>query len=77
MLFRSNLDARRVWLWQGRDLDLVPKASNSSIETMICGWAEIDGAPVDVLPAKDGTPSKLRRTITFQDLTPKEPAAQK
>jgi transglutaminase-like putative cysteine protease len=73
----GNLDARRVWLWQGRDLDLVPKASNTAIETMICGWAEIDGVPVDVLPAADGSPSKLRRTIRFQDLTPKDPAAPK
>ncbi len=64
------LDARRVWLWQGRGLELVPKQNGAPIETMSCGWAEIDGVPVDVLPAEDGTPSKLSRSIRFQDLTP-------
>lgn len=64
------LDARRVWLWQGRALELVPRQSGAPIDTMSCGWAEIDGKPVDVLPAADGTPSKLSRKILFQDLTP-------
>lgn len=68
----GTLDARRVWLWEGRGLDLVPKQNAAPIETMSCGWAEIDGVPVDVLPAADGTPSKLTRTITFRDLTPAE-----
>jgi hypothetical protein len=72
----GTLDARRVWLWRGRDLELVPKQNGAPIQTMSCGWAEIDGVPVDVLPAKDGTPSKLRRTIRFQDLTAKETAKQ-
>lgn len=70
----GHLDARRVWLWQGRGLELTPKQASGPIETMSCGWAEIDGQAVDVLPAKDGTPSKLRRTILFQDLTPKTAA---
>jgi hypothetical protein len=70
----GTLDARRVWLWQGRSLDLVPKQSGGPIETMLCGWAEIDGEPVDVLPAADGTPSKLRRTIRFKELTQKDVA---
>ena len=70
------LDARRVWLWQGRGLDLVPKQNGEPIQTMLCGWAEIDGKPVDVLPAADGSPSKLRRTIRFKELTPKEAGKQ-
>ncbi len=72
----GTLDARRVWLWQGRGLELVPRQKGPPIETMSAGWAEIDGMPVDVLPAEDGSPSKLRRTITFQDLTPKSEAKQ-
>lgn len=72
----GTLDARRVWLWRGRDLELVPKQNGAPIQTMLCGWAEIDGKPVDVLPAKDGTPSKLRRTIKFQDLTAQQTAKQ-
>jgi hypothetical protein len=73
----GTLDARRVWLWEGRGFDLVPKQTGGPIRTMTCGWADIDGAVVDVLPAKDGSPSKLTRTITFQDLTPKEATAAK
>ncbi len=71
--FYGTLDARRVWLWQGRDLELVPRQSGPPIETMSCGWAEIDGVPVDVLPAPNGAPSKLTRSIHFVDCTP--PAA--
>jgi hypothetical protein len=70
----GTLDARRVWLWQGRSLELVPRQSGAPIDTMSCGWAEIDGKPVNVLPEADGTPSKLSRTITFQDLTPETAA---
>ena len=69
----GTLDARRVWLWQGRSLELTPRQAAAPIETMSAGWAEIDGKPVDVLPAADGTPSKLARTIHFQELTA-EPA---
>jgi hypothetical protein len=65
----GTLDARRVWLWRGRDLELTPHQSGGAIQTMSCGWAEIDGEPVDVLPAADGSPSKLRRTINFEELT--------
>jgi transglutaminase-like putative cysteine protease len=73
----GTLDARRVWLWEGRALELIPRQAGAPIQTMLCGWAEIDGTPVDVLPAADGTPSKISRTIRFQDLTPKEPTAAK
>ena len=73
----GTLDARRVWLWEGRGLELVPKQASAPIETMSCGWAEIDGVAVDVLPASDGSPSKLSRTISFKDLTPKEAAPAK
>lgn len=64
----GTLDAKRIWLWQGRGLELSPPQSGGPIATMLVGWAEIDGAPVDVLPAADGTPSKLVRTIQFEEL---------
>lgn len=64
----AALSATRVWLWQGRSFDLTPAAATDCIDTMICGWAEIDGKPVDVLPAADGSPSKLTRTVTFEVL---------
>jgi transglutaminase-like putative cysteine protease len=65
----GKLDARRVWLWEGRGFNLAPAQGSPPIQTMHSGWAEIDGVAVDVLPAADGTPSKLRRSITFHDLT--------
>ncbi|MFN0009869.1 MAG: transglutaminase-like domain-containing protein [Planctomycetota bacterium] len=72
----GTLDARRVWLWHGRGLELTPKQRSAPIQTMSCGWAEIDGEAVDVLPSKDGKPSKLTRTILFQELTPKVASAK-
>jgi hypothetical protein len=64
----GTLDAKRVWLWQGRQLELSPPQSGGPIGTMLVGWAEIDGVAVDVLPADDGTPSKLARTIQFEEV---------
>ncbi|HMN97329.1 MAG TPA: transglutaminase-like domain-containing protein [Phycisphaerales bacterium] len=65
----GRVDARRVWLWEGRGYDLVPKQAGPPIQTMHSGWAEIDGVAVDPLPKEDGTPSRLRRTVRFADVT--------
>jgi len=62
----ESLSATRVWLWEGRSFDLTPKNASGPVDTMLCGWAEIDGKPVDVLPAEDGTPSKLTRKVKFE-----------
>lgn len=64
----GSLSAGRVWLWSGRSFELSPKSSQGAIDTMTCGWAEIDGSPVDPLPAADGTPPQLTRTIRFDIL---------
>jgi transglutaminase-like putative cysteine protease len=61
----GTLDDRRVWLWEGRGHTLDPAQTGPPIQTMIVGYAEIDGQPVDPLPAADGTPSKLARRISF------------
>ncbi len=61
----GTLDDRRLWLWEGRGHTLAPAQTGPPIQTMIVGYAEIDGQPVDPLPAADGTPSKLSRRITF------------
>lgn len=61
----GSLSATRVWLWEGRSFELSPPAAQGRIDTMICGWAEVDGKPVDPLPAADGAPSKLARTVRF------------
>jgi transglutaminase-like putative cysteine protease len=71
----GTLDDRRVWLWEGRGFTLAPAQTGGPIQTMIVGYAEIDGTPVDPLPAPDGTPSKLERRITFSVLDPKAQAS--
>jgi len=65
----GSLSAGRVWLWSGRSFELTPKSSAGPIHTMTCGWAEIDGTPVDPLPAADGTPPQLTRSIRFEILS--------
>ncbi len=61
----GSLSATRVWLWQGRSFELSPPAAQGRIDTMICGWAEVDGKPVDPLPSADGTRSRLARSVRF------------
>lgn len=61
----GTLDDRRVWLWEGRGHILEPAQTGGPIQTMIVGYAEIDGKAVDPLPAASGTPSALERRITF------------
>jgi len=65
----ASLSAERVWLWQGRSFQLNPTTSAGRVDTMTCGWAEIDGKAVDPLPSADGkTPAQLRRTVSFEIL---------
>lgn len=74
----GSLSAGRVWLWSGRSYELSPKSSAGPIHTMTCGWAEIDGKPVDVLPAADGTPPQMTRTIDFKVVArERDPSAPK
>jgi len=62
----GSLSATKVWLWEGRSFELTPTTSAGRVHTMICGFAEVDGKPVDVLQSHDGSkPSNLRRTIKF------------
>ncbi|MBL9150211.1 MAG: transglutaminase domain-containing protein [Phycisphaerae bacterium] len=61
----GSLSDTKLWLWSGRSFELTPAAKAGRIDTMISGWAEIDGVAVDPLPAKDGSPSKLGRTVQF------------
>ncbi len=65
-----RLDDRRVWCSSGRDFDLVPKQNGPKINTMIIGYAEIDGRPVPLLPSADGKPSPLSRTVQFTERKP-------
>ncbi len=74
----ASLSSTRVSLWEGRNFQLTPPAAAGAINVMFGGWAELDGKPVDTLPAPDGTPSKLGRSVQFEVLsttrTPATPA---
>ncbi|MDF1814939.1 MAG: transglutaminase domain-containing protein [Verrucomicrobiales bacterium] len=69
----SSLSPYRVWLWEGRSFELTPEAAAGPIDTMTCGWAEIDGKPVNPLPFLDGSPSNLTRTVSYKILTHNRP----
>ncbi|MEC5127108.1 transglutaminase domain-containing protein [Verrucomicrobiales bacterium BCK34] len=69
----SSLGPYRVWLWRGRSFELSPKAASGPIDTMLCGWAEIDGKGIDPLPGDDGTPPQLTRTVSFEVLRHQRP----
>ena len=71
----GSLSAGRVWLWSGRSFQLTPSSSAGPIHTMTSGWAEIDGTPVDPLPAADGTPPQLTRRIQFTVLSRERPSS--
>lgn len=60
------LSSTRIWLWEGRSFEMSPPSSSGNIDTMLVGWAEIDGKSIDPLPGKDGSPSQLRRSISFK-----------
>lgn len=62
----SSIGPYRVWLWHGRSFELSPKAEHGRVDTMLCGWAEIDGQEVDPLPGKDGSPPQMTRTVSFK-----------
>lgn len=64
----SSLSPYRVWLWEGRSFELTPAAEAGAVDTMLCGWAEIDGKAVNPLPGDDGTPPQMTRTVDFQVL---------
>jgi hypothetical protein len=70
----TGLTARRLWLNQGREFNLPDRASNSHrVNTMIIGYAEIDGVEARVLPEGD-KPAQLSRTVLYTELKSPAPA---
>jgi hypothetical protein len=64
----SGLTARRLWLNQGREFNLPNRVSNGSfVNTMIIGYAEIDGVEARVLPQGD-KPAQLSRTVYYNEV---------
>jgi hypothetical protein len=70
----SGLTARRLWLNQGREFNLRDRASDSHrVNTMIIGYAEIDGVEARVLPEGD-KPAQLSRTVFYTEVKSPAPA---
>jgi hypothetical protein len=70
----SGLTARRLWLNQGREFNLPDRVSNSHrVNTMIIGYAEIDGVEARVLPEGD-KPAQLSRMVLYTELKSPAPA---
>jgi hypothetical protein len=64
----TGLTERRLWLNEGREFVLNPPQAGEPVNTMIMGYAEIDGVPARVLPDGDLAP-QLTRVVSFEELT--------
>ena len=66
----TGLTERRLWLNEGREFELPGRAFTSHrVNTMIIGYAEIDGVEARVLPAGD-QPAQLSRTVRYTEIKP-------
>lgn len=72
--WQTGLSERRVWLNQGREFNLVPQQAGPRVNTMVIGYAEVDGKPVRLLPDGDKAP-QLVRTVLFVESAADESAA--
>jgi hypothetical protein len=69
----SGLTEHRLWLNEGREFNLAGRAATDPrVNTMIIGYAEIDGVEARVLPAGD-KPAQLSRSVLYTEIEP--PAA--
>lgn len=68
----TGLTERRIWLNEGREFDLAGRAAKDRVNTMIIGYAEIDGVPARVLPDGDKK-AQLSRKVKYVEV-PAEPA---
>jgi len=66
----SGLTARRLWLNEGREFDLAGQTPASHrVNTMIIGYAEIDGVAARVLP-EGNKPAQLSRLVRYTEVNP-------
>jgi transglutaminase-like putative cysteine protease len=66
----TGLSERRLWLNEGREFNLAGRAvTDSRVNTMIIGYAEIDGVPARVLPDGDKK-AQLSRTVYYTEVAP-------
>ena len=72
----TGLTERRLWLNQGREFILTPKQAGPRVNTMVIGYAEIDGKAVRVLPEGE-LAAQLSRKVHFVEVADQESAALK
>lgn len=65
----TGLTERRVWLNEGREFDLAGRAAPGRVNTMVIGYAEIDGVPARVLPEGE-RPAQLTRVVHYEEVLP-------
>lgn len=69
-----GLTERRLWLNEGREFNLAGRGvMGHRVNTMIIGYAEIDGVEARVLPEGD-KPAQLSRTVLYREIKPAPPA---
>lgn len=72
----TGLTERRLWLNQGREFNLAGRAvTEKRVNTMVIGYAEIDGVEARVIPEGD-LPAQLTRTVFYTELKPATVAAR-
>lgn len=65
----TGLTERRLWLNEGREFLLNPRQSGGRVNTMVIGYAELDGIEARVLPDGELKP-QLTRRIEFHQIQP-------
>jgi hypothetical protein len=65
----TGLTERRLWLNEGREFVLNPRQAGGRVNTMVIGYAEIDGIEARVLPDGELKP-QLTRRIEFHEIKP-------
>ena len=70
----TGLTERRIWLNEGREFNLAGRANpRQRVNTMIIGYAEIDGVEARVLPDDAlGLKAQLWRTVKYTEIKPAE-----
>lgn len=63
----TGLTEWRIWLNEGREFELRPAQAGPPVNTMVIGYAEIDGRPARVLPEGELT-AQMTRRIEFVEV---------
>ena len=66
----TGLTERRLWLNEGREFNLAGRTVKNRVNTMIIGYAEIDGVEARVLPDDAlALKAQLTRTVKYTEVT--------